>query len=177
MTTTFDALANRFGALALRLSDRIEVAVTDAGGRSLSAATALSALDRFLDAPSVGELSEVLGLSSSATVRLVDGLARDGYVTRGSSGHDGRRSPVELTAAGRRVSQRVVAARAQVLADLLGSLNERERSTLSELVDRVLIGLVGVEPANGWMCRLCDTQACGAAAGEPCPITRAALEL
>lgn len=176
MTTNFDDLCNRIGALALRLSDQIEVAVTDGGARSLSSATALSALDRFLDAPTIGQLSDVLGLSSSATVRLVDALAADGRVVR-SAADDGRSSTVQLTRSGRRTAKRIVAARSDVLANAMAPLDDDSRTTLAPLVEKVLIGLVAADTNTGWMCRLCDTETCGAAPGEPCPITQAALRL
>ena len=173
MTTSSDPLANRLGALALRITDRMHVAV-GSGGRSLSSATALSALHRFLDRPSIDQLSSVLGLSSSATVRLVDGLVADGLATRASS-KDGRVSVVKLTTAGRRQARRIVAARAAVLEDVLTPLSARERATLHELVEKVLIGLVRGPATKGWMCRLCDTRTCGAEPGQPCPITTSAL--
>ena len=81
----FDQGANRLGALAVRLADRIEVAVTAEGARSLSAATALSAIERFfVDGPSIDALGRVLGLTSSGAVRLVDGLEGQGLATRRS---------------------------------------------------------------------------------------------
>ncbi|MEA2703151.1 MAG: hypothetical protein QOD63_1096, partial [Actinomycetota bacterium] len=51
----FDAGANRLGALALALTDRLQGALRAAGsgGLSASSATALSALHTFLDEPSV----------------------------------------------------------------------------------------------------------------------------
>lgn len=174
MTTNSDPLANRLGALALRITDRMQVAVS-VDGRSLSSATALSALDRFLDDPSVDQLSRVLGLSSSATVRLVDRLVADGLVVRASTA-DGRVSVVELTSAGRREAGRIVAARAELLHDVLTPLSSEERATLHELVEKVLIGLIRGPTVAAWMCRLCDTPTCGAAPGQPCPITVAALE-
>ena len=107
----FDRGANRLGALALRLADRIEQAVTAEGVRSLSAATALSAIERFfVDEPSIDELRRVLGLTSSGAVRLVDGLETDGLVTR-RRGDDGRVSLVALTAKGRRAADAVVTTR------------------------------------------------------------------
>lgn len=174
MTTSSDPLANRLGALALRITDRMHAAVA-ADGRSLSSATALSALDRFLDSPSIDQLSSVLGLSSSATVRLVDRLVADGLVVRASTA-DGRVSVVELTSAGRQEAGRIVAARAELLDDVLAPLSTEERAILHELVEKVLIGLIRGPTASAWMCRLCDTPACGAPPGQPCPVTIAALE-
>src|SRR5262249_61555822 len=58
--------------------------MAEAGGRPESAAAALSALLHFLDRPTVDLLRQVLGLTSSGTVRLVDPLAGAG---------DGERRP------------------------------------------------------------------------------------
>jgi DNA-binding MarR family transcriptional regulator len=173
LTTNSEPLANRLGALALRITDRMHAAVSS-DSRSLSSATALSALDRFLDAPSIDQLSSVLGLSSSATVRLVDRLVADGYATRAST-TDGRVSVVELTGAGRRAAARIVAARADLLEGIVASLSVDERTALHELVETLLVELIRGPATKAWMCRLCDTQACGAPPGQPCPVTVAAL--
>ena len=175
MSASLDASANRLGALALRLSDRIEMAVTADGARSLSAATALSVLDRWFGSPpSVDALRRVLGLTPSGGVRLVDVLERDGLVTR-RPGTDGRVRMITLTAKGRRAARAAVNARHAVLDEVLAALDPAERLTLAAIVEKLLLGLVrGPRPAAA-MCRLCDTAACGAQPDEPCPITLAAL--
>lgn len=167
----FDAGANRLGALALRIADRLQLALTADGKRSASAATALCGLHNFLDAPTIEQLAAVLGLSSSGTVRLVDGLVEDGLVTR-SRGSDARETTVALTRAGRRAAKRMVDARAAVLADVLSPLSTGERAIFDDLLDRMLVGIVDGSRAKGWMCRLCDTATCGAERGQPCPITK-----
>jgi MarR family transcriptional repressor of emrRAB len=174
LTTTFDTGANRLGALALRLADRLDIATCGASDGSASTAAALSAIYHFLDDPSIDQLSQVLGLSSSATVRVVDRLAAKDLVTRKTAG-DRRVSVVRLTAAGRRRAKQTSDARAAVLSQALGALTPRERDVFDRLVDKVLIGLVQGSTGHGWMCRLCDTQTCGANPGQPCPITVAAM--
>jgi DNA-binding MarR family transcriptional regulator len=170
-----DQGANRLGALALRLADRMEVAVTAEGARSLSAATALSAIERFfVDGPSIDALGRVLGLTSSGAVRLVDRLETAGLVSR-RRGDDGRVSVILLTAKGRRVAARVTVARAAVLTDALASLTAPERATLDALVDKILVALVQGPSPGPAMCRLCATEVCGAERGHPCPITMLAL--
>jgi DNA-binding MarR family transcriptional regulator len=167
--------ANRLGALALRLSDRIEAAVAVEGVRSPSAASALSSIERFfVDPPTIDELRRVLGLTSSGTVRLVDALEHDGLVARGR-GRDGRTSTVTLTSRGRAVSEQVVAARAVVLTEALGVLSAQERHRLAPLLDKLLTGLVEPRPSGPAMCRLCATEACGADRGDPCPVVLIAL--
>ena len=151
-------------------------AVVAAGARSVSAATVLSALDRFLDRPSIDALRQVLGLSSSGLVRLVDSLEADGLVAR-RAGTDTRVTVVILTPRGRRIAKAVVAARAEVLADVLSPLDAAERTALDPILDKVLIGLVQGPRPGPAMCRLCDTEMCGAVRGRPCPITLTALDM
>lgn len=177
MTTKSDELANRLGALALRLGDLIETAVTEAGAVSLSAATALSALDRFLDRPNIGQLGDVLGLSSSATVRLVDGLVAEELVRRSPGETDARQSTLQLTPRGRSTAKRIVAARRDVLTRALEPVTGERRELLVGAVDDLLVGLVTEPTHRGWMCRLCSTVDCGADRGQPCPITQTALEM
>ena len=66
---------NVLGALALGLTDRMTTG-------SASDAAALSALHHFLRDPSIDLVRQVLGLTHSGTVRLVDRLAADGLVRR-----------------------------------------------------------------------------------------------
>ena len=124
-----DQTANLLGALSLVIADRMADAMAEAGGRPESAAAALSALLHFLDRPTVDLLRQVLGLTSSGTVRLVNRMAESGYVQRGPGG-DGRSTSVSLHRAGRAAAERVAAARAGVLQEALAGLSPAERETL-----------------------------------------------
>jgi DNA-binding MarR family transcriptional regulator len=169
-----DRTPNLLGALSLVVSDRMSDAIIDAGGQSHTAAAALSALLHFLSAPSIDLLRQVLGLTPSGTVRLVDRLEEAGYVRR-RPGHDDRSVAVVLTASGRRAAERVSNARATVLEDALTTLSAGDRRTFEQLASRLLVGLMRGPGAVRWMCRLCDTHTCGHDAGT-CPVTRAARE-
>jgi DNA-binding MarR family transcriptional regulator len=169
-----DRTGNLLGALSLAVADRTSDAVGDAAGQSQTAAIALSALHHFLADPSVDLLRRVLGLTPSGAVRLVDRLQEAGYVTR-RPGRDGRSVSVRLTASGRRAAERVSAARAEVLEDTLGDLAPAEREALEELLSHVLVRLIRAPGAVRWMCRLCDTGACGREEGD-CPVANAARE-
>jgi DNA-binding MarR family transcriptional regulator len=168
---TLDRTGNLLGALALVIADRTADATGEAAGSSESAAAALSALLHFLDGPSVDLLRQVLGLTSSGTVRLVDRLEEAGYVRRGP-GRDGRSTSVALTAAGRRAAARISAARAGVLDDSLGVLSAAERQEFETLMAKVLAGLIRGPGAVRWLCRMCDTVACGREEGR-CPVANA----
>jgi DNA-binding MarR family transcriptional regulator len=175
----FDRTANVLGALSLAVSDRMAAAIDEAarqGGRpgSETAGVALSALHHFLERPTIDRLRQVLGLTSSGAVRLVDRLEGAGLVRR-QAGRDGRTTTVSLTPAGRRAAARVARARAQVLEEALGVLPAQERAALEPLISRVVVGLMREPGATRWMCRLCDTGVCGQRTRD-CPVSRAAHE-
>jgi len=166
--------ANLLGALALVVHDRLSEAMTDASGRGETAAAALSSLDNFLDRPTIDTLRRVLGLTSSGTVRLVDGLEKENLIERGQ-GDDRRATALQLTRTGRRAATRVATARAGVLNDALATLSGRERETLDGLLAKLLVGMMREPGATKYMCRLCDASACGHADGR-CPVRNAARE-
>jgi DNA-binding MarR family transcriptional regulator len=149
-------------------------AMAGAGGRPESAAAALCALLHFLDRPTVDLLRQVLGLTSSGTVRLVDRMAELGHVERGR-GSDGRSTSVTLTQAGQAAAHRVAAARAEVLESALAGLSRDDRDALRRILGTMLVGLMRGPGAVRWMCRLCDTGACRGAEGG-CPVGNAARE-
>jgi DNA-binding MarR family transcriptional regulator len=166
--------ANLLGALALSLHDRTSEAIAEATGQPESGAAALSALDQFLDQPSVGRVDQVLGLTHSGAVRLIDRLEGDGYIERGQ-GADGRSRSVRLTQRGTRLARQTAQARLRVLEGALADLSERDRRQLDALLSRLLPGLIRGPGAKRWMCRLCDLRACGREQGM-CPVANAAAE-
>jgi len=159
------------GALSLAMADRMAGVIEGTATASVTAATALSALRDFLDGTSVDLLAQVLGLTSSGTVRLVDRLSAAGYVRR-APGADARTTSIVLTDAGRQVAASVATARADLLADALADLTEDERRVFEGVTGRVLAGLVRGPGATRWICRLCDTTTCGRAEGN-CPLANA----
>jgi rubrerythrin len=119
-------------------------------------------------------LRQVLGLTSSGAVRLLDRLAESGLIERGR-GTDARSTAVSLTEAGRAAAAQVCDARAEVLDRALAALSPQERDEFTALAGKVLVGLMRGPGAVRWMCRLCDTGICrGAPAG--CPVGNAARE-
>jgi DNA-binding MarR family transcriptional regulator len=166
--------ANLLGALALSLHDRTTEAIADATGQTETGAAALSALAQSLDQPTIGTLEQVVGLTSSGAVRLIDRLEAEGHLQR-TPGPDGRSRSVRLTRSGHQVAARVARVRAGVLEGILEEFSERDRRVLDELTSRLLVQLIRGPGARRWMCRLCDTHACGREAGQ-CPVANAARE-
>jgi DNA-binding MarR family transcriptional regulator len=84
----------------------------------------------------IGELAEVLGVTSQAVSQSVAELERLGYVERRRSAADGRRREVALTAAGQDVVEAGRAARAAISKELAGVLGEdRTRALAAALAD------------------------------------------
>lgn len=167
-------LANVLGAFALDVVSRVEAAVGEGTGLSAVEATALSALAN-LGGPglSVEQLRAVVGLSQSATVRLVDRLVERRLVRRRTSPQDRRVTSVQLSAAGHRIVVRMRELRLAVLDECVAPLSPQQRTQLTPLLDELIA--TGIEPgpaggqAAGFRCRLCDPNACGHPEG--CPVT------
>jgi DNA-binding MarR family transcriptional regulator len=169
-------LANLVGALALALGERIRAATEDATDHPAGGPALLVALDGRGRGASVDEVRQVVGLSPSGAVRLVDRLARAGLVVR-RPGPDRRTRSVELTDAGRDAAARARSARAAALSEVLGALTAAQRAELTPLVEDLVAALTrqrldqrarGEVPSDGWLCRLCDVDACGRRDGR-CP--------
>ena len=165
------ATANVLGALALVITDQLD-ATTSPAGAGGSATAALSALDQFLDKPSVTRLRDVLGLTHSGTVRLLERLDVAGLITRGA-GPDGRTRSIRLTARGRRSARSSAEQRAAYLNAVLDGLTPSEMQTLHGLLARMMSEAVSIKEGGAWICRRCDLRACGRSDGN-CPAATAA---
>ncbi len=173
--------ANALGALSLVVTDRMNTAVEAITGLGPSAPAALSALREFLDGASVTQLSSVLGLTHSGTVRLVDRLGVEGLVERVGA-KDGRTVSVVLTQTGRRMAARIRQARETSLASALSALTSEEVDNLAAALDTMLtaITLARAKERSAhshnrpqpWLCRLCNFAACGRSEGN-CPVNNA----
>lgn len=159
--------ANLLGATALAVTDLMTVAATDAAGVGPSGAAALVVL-RASPGLSVTELGRRVGLTQSAAARMVDSLA--GLVERERAG--GREVSVRLTPEGEARVDRLLAARAGPLTDLLEVLDERQSETLTELLDVLLTRLYARIGSADLLCRLCDRASC--TRGAVCPVGAAA---
>ena len=173
--------ANVLGALSLVVADRISTAVEAVAALGPSAPAALASMHEFLDGGSVTQLSSVLGLTHSGTVRLVDRLAAEGLVERAGA-QDGRAVSLVLTPDGRRAAARVLQAREESLASALSALSPDQVDNLAAALDAMLttVTLARAEERSTrtsdrpqpWLCRLCDFAACGRSEGN-CPVNNA----
>jgi MarR family transcriptional repressor of emrRAB len=158
--------------VALTVADRVRAAAAAGAGEAGSTPAALVSLAGYLDGEPIDSLRGPLGLTHSATVRVVDRLVAAGLARR-RPGRDRRAVSVALTPAGRRAAARALAAREEALEAALAGLDESERAELARLHEKVLGALTTGRASAGHTCRLCDSVACGHEQGR-CPVTRAA---
>ncbi|MFE3988858.1 MarR family winged helix-turn-helix transcriptional regulator [Nocardia tengchongensis] len=147
-----------------------------------SAPAALAAMHQFLDGASVTQLSSVLGLTHSGTVRLVDRLVTEGLVERGGA-QDGRAVSVALTRRGREMAAQILQTREKSLTTALSALSADEIDNLASALDTMLttVTLARAEQRSAqrsgrpqpWLCRLCDFAACDRSEGD-CPVNNVA---
>ncbi|MEM7119994.1 MAG: MarR family transcriptional regulator [Pseudomonadota bacterium] len=128
-------LANHLGVFATLVHERVDAALTRTSGLGPSDNQALVILG---SAPgmTVRGLERQLGLSQSATVRLVDRLQAAGHVVR-RQGRDKRELALFLSALGEDCCERLLTARQNVLAMLTANFDKDERRLLQDMIDRL----------------------------------------
>jgi DNA-binding MarR family transcriptional regulator len=167
-----DQLTNLLGALALAVADAQEREMHLASGLSASAVAAVVTLGEC-PGLSVAGLAGIVGLTHSATVRLVDDLEERGLVRR-RAGADRRSVGLGLTAEGEAMWARLLAVRAAVLSDAMEGLSGDDRDAFARGVAGVLERLTTSRLVADHICRLCDEEACGR---DDCPVERRAVAL
>ena len=90
-------------------------------------------------AQTVGALAEAAGVAPPTATRMLDGLDRDGLVTRTPSATDRRCVTVDLTSAGREALERTEAAVAAGRARIADSLSDAEREQAAALLRRLAV--------------------------------------
>jgi DNA-binding MarR family transcriptional regulator len=151
-------LENLLGALALALSDSITSAVETSAGHTGAMGAALATLAQE---PGLGieQLRVPLGRTQSATVRVVDQLAAEGYAER-RAGPDNRSVAVFLTDQGTEAATRVLGSRQDALTAALSALGPGERKALTAVLEKLLAAITTDRARADQICRLCDLSVC-----------------
>ena len=161
--------ANLLGALALEVISAQERAIHAVLGQGGAAAGALVTTAQY-PGRTVEQLREPLGISQPGAARLVERLARSGWMER--SGPGGRRGlELRLTAEGEGAFDRLLLARRAALEELLAPLSEAERETLDGVLERLLGARTETHADTERLCRVCERRVC-----RQCPVARAAKE-
>ena len=164
--------ANLLGALAGEIADRLERHGKLHPSETSSAAAALNVIG-FYEGCSNGTLAQALGLSHTATVRIVDKLEAAGLVASETAA-DKRSVALSLTRRGRDRAQAIVHRRCVLLGDIVGALTPEQRDQLDALAETLLGSMVQAARDADHICRLCDGTECPP--GE-CPVHQRGIEL
>ncbi|RMI43238.1 MarR family winged helix-turn-helix transcriptional regulator [Streptomyces triticirhizae] len=98
--------------------------------------------------PTVGELATALGVDQPRASRLVGQAVSAGVLRRVADRHDARRSPVALTARGRRALEGVSAFRRQVVGQATAGWSAADRRALARLLPRLVRDMAAVTEAD-----------------------------
>lgn len=158
--------ANILGALSLLIQDRVESAWQAELDLSPMAAAALVQIDNE-PGSSIELIASHIGLTHSATVRVIDKLAERGLVEKDRARRDARAQSLTLSKAGKRVVQQLHAARNHVTDDLLSSLDPAQRRALEAAIRAILHRVVEPGREADVTCRVCDDRRC---TPDICPI-------
>lgn len=167
-----DRLANLLNAAATAIADAQATSMALRTELKPSATAAILTLGQH-PALTLSELAGILGLSHSATVRLIDGLAAKGLAQRGD-GQDRRKVAVSLTVQGHGLYAELRNTQSEILLPFIRILEPAERVTLELALSRILAALTQGRESADHICRFCDEGVCRQ---EQCPVEMRAIEL
>lgn len=160
-------LANVFAAFALALTDKINMAMEAETKRSPTATATLIQIG-FNPGLSIERLRQMIGLSHSASVRVVAQLESDGFVNRArNTDADSRVASLTLTNAGDDEVRKVLSARSRIAERLLENESPEELQGISHFIERAIPSVVNKGTDQDVVCRLCDMSVCPQ---DTCPI-------
>lgn len=158
--------ANWLGTLAVLIQDRVEARWQAELDLSPMSAAALVQVEQASGCP-IDLVATTIGLSHSATVRLIDKLVERDLVTKDRARADQRAQSLKLTKAGRKMAAQLHQARNQVTDELMGLVSPAESEALGKAVAAILHRAVTTKVEGDRVCRVCDEDRCRP---EICPI-------
>jgi DNA-binding MarR family transcriptional regulator len=161
-----DQIANIFGAMAVSTVGIMSDAMKELSSQSVGHCAAILAIVQ-VPGLSIDQLRQILRLSHSGTVRVVDKLVSSGLAIR-SAGQDGRTVSLKATNAGRNQCRVILKRRMSELEIVLNSLSREEKSQLQAISAKLLRRSVSTVPEALRICRFCDHSVC-VGRGE-CPV-------
>ena len=133
-------LLNRAGArIAASFSDKVRPL-----GATLQMWRVLAAL-REQDGRRMGDLSTTTSIEVSTLTRLVDNMEKKGLVARRRDPQDARAIVLQVTPAGRRLTQRIVPIAERYETVALADFNSAETRTLKAALRRLYANMEGLE--------------------------------
>jgi len=156
--------ANLLGAAVLALHDELRLAVESFTGRTGESSAALVVLGHQ-PGLSNDQLTQLLNLTHTGTVRLIDRLAEDGLVERRKGVHDKRAIALFLTEQGHNARKEILSAREDRMLSVMAGLSQNETKALNTILAKILLKASPDDLQKLRNCRLCDADAC-----PDCPI-------
>lgn len=158
--------ANWLGTLAVLIQDRVEARWQDELDLSPMSAAALVQVEQEPGC-AIEPVATRIGLSHSATVRLIDKLVERELVAKDRARGDQRAQSLKLTKSGRKLAAQLHQIRNRVTDDLLGLLPPAEGAALGKAIAAILHRAVKTKREGDRVCRVCDEGRCRE---EICPI-------
>ncbi|QBO35927.1 MarR family transcriptional regulator [Periweissella cryptocerci] len=90
-------------------------------------------------------LAQKLGSTRVTTTKVINGLERNGWVTKAASARDKRAVIVALTDDGESLLQKFLPANYRAATMIMSTLNESEQATLASLLDKVKQGTLNLQ--------------------------------
>ncbi len=151
---------NQVAAFARRLEMVVNAGLCERFNRPLSDITALVSI-MHCNAFNIGWLANVLELTHSATVRLVDRMENDGLISRLAK--DAKKQVgLSISTKGKKLAKEILSVRHELASNLLTPLSAEQMDTLASLARVTLAGNIEDELAAYKTCALCDESGCGA---------------
>ncbi|HTP38829.1 MAG TPA: MarR family transcriptional regulator [Steroidobacteraceae bacterium] len=157
---------NLLGAFVTAVNDQMQRHAEQAIGMGGALPAALVTIGHNYG-ESVEFLSEILQMSHSGCVRLVDKLHEQQLIER-RPGKDKRSLSLYLTAAGRERKRQVLQARREALTAVIGALDPAQQQQFVGLLEVMLQSITRCKRDADIICRLCEEQVC---AQSHCPVT------
>ena len=158
--------ANWLGTLAILIQDRVEARWQAELDLSPMSAAALVQVEQEAGC-AIDLVATRIGLSHSATVRLIDKLVERDLVAKDRARDDQRAQSLKLTKSGRKLAAQLHQIRNRVTDDLLGLVSPAEGQALGKAVATILHRAVTTKREGDMVCRVCDEGRCRP---EICPI-------
>ena len=133
-----EGIVDRIGGLNRRLTREMDDTLEEFG-LNHGEWKVLAALWRAGEPLSAGDLARLEDLSSGAMTNRLDRLEHSGYIRRIPDLVDRRSIKIELTANGKRIWEKTVAAQAEKEAVATAALSDREKEQLTHLLRKMMI--------------------------------------
>jgi DNA-binding MarR family transcriptional regulator len=150
---------NQIAAFARKLDNCVNSALRKKFDRPMSDLTALISI-KNCNSFNIGWLSNVLELSHSAAVRVVDRLEADGLLERQAKDNK-KQVGLRISQKGIIISDEILSLRGNVVAKILSSLESQQLDNLADSARTVIASHVDHELDAYKTCALCDEEGCG----------------